>query len=424
MRLVYSFFMYLMTPYLLLRLWWKSRRLPAYRHRILERFCLVKPQVNQVDVWVHAVSLGEVIAAIPLIDAMLDKGWSVLVTTMTPTGSERVKGRFGDKVAHHYVPYDLPDVVKRFYKQVKPRVGVIMETELWPNLIYYAHRANVPLFLANARLSERSFKGYERVRFLFKPVLELFAAILVQAEEDGNRFIALGAQKDQVAVLGNVKFDLQTNTIDITKFKELKKAWGEERVTFIAASTHDDEETQILSQLKHLQQHIPGMILLIAPRHPERFQKVYQLCQQAGLNTGLRSNPSTLSPQNEVVVLDSLGELLGMYMISDFAFVGGSFVPVGGHNVLEPIAMHVPVLSGMQVHNFKAICSDLERANAIKLVSDARELADTIIQLYQTPELKQQMVHRANLVLEQNKGSVLKHLQRIEAGLNRNVIPI
>ncbi|HAT6809349.1 TPA: 3-deoxy-D-manno-octulosonic acid transferase [Legionella pneumophila] len=417
MRFVYSFLMYLLTPYLFFRLWWKGRKLPAYRQRIAERFCLGLQEYAPVDVWVHAVSLGEVIAATPLIDAMLDKRWSVLVTTMTPTGSERVKSRFGHKVAHQYLPYDLPWVLKRFFKKTRPRVGIIMETELWPNLINQAHASGVSLFLANGRLSDRSLQGYLKLKYLFKPVLNQFSGILTQSNEDAERFIALGANAALVHVLGNMKFDLQINSVDSKKYRELKSHWGEDRVTVIAASTHDNEESQILSQLPRLQEAIPGVVLLIAPRHPERFQSVYQLSVQAGFNTGCRSNLDTVSRKNEVVILDSLGELLGFYQISDFAFVGGSLVPVGGHNVLEPIAMNVPVLSGNQVHNFKTICRELKEAQAILLVNHVNELVDAIIKLYQDKESQSTMVTNASSVLESNKGSVLRYLQKIEAAL-------
>lgn len=418
MRFIYSVLMYLLTPYLLFRLWWKGRKLPAYRQRILERFSIGTAKTPPVDVWVHAVSLGEVIAATPLIDVMLEKNWSILITTMTPTGSERVKTRFGSKVMHRYVPYDLPWVLRRFFKQVKPRAGVIMETELWPNLIYQAGHAKVPLFLANARLSERSLKGYLRFKFIFKPVLNQFSAIFPQNEEDAKRFIKLGVRKDIVQVLGNMKFDLQTHTVNKEQFAALKSSWGKERVVVIAASTHENEESLVLAQLHRLQQAIPNVILLIAPRHPERFQTVYQLCTQSGFNTGLRSDVTTISSANEVVVLDSLGELLGLFQISDYAFVGGSLVPIGGHNVLEPIAMGVPVFSGNQVHNFKTICRDLKEAEAIVLVSKADELINRIIQLHQDEALKNRMVNNATSVLEQNKGAVLKHLHEIETALS------
>ncbi len=244
-----------------------------------------------------------------------------------------------------------------------------------------------------------------------------FSGILTQSNEDAERFIALGANADLVHVLGNMKFDLQINSVDRSQYRELKNHWGEDRLTVIAASTHDDEESQILSQLPRLQEAIPGVVLLIAPRHPERFQTVYQLSVQAGFNTGCRSNLDTVSRENEVVILDSLGELLGFYQISDFAFVGGSLVPVGGHNVLEPIAMNVPVLSGNQVHNFKSICRELKEAQAILLVNHANELVDAIIQLYQDKESQNTMVANASSVLESNKGSVVRYLQKIESVL-------
>ncbi|HHF7347789.1 TPA: lipid IV(A) 3-deoxy-D-manno-octulosonic acid transferase [Legionella feeleii] len=418
MRHVYSFLMYLMTPYMLLRLWWKGRQLPAYRQRISERFVLNDREDIQVDIWVHAVSLGEVIAATPLIDALLAKQWTILVTTMTPTGAERVKARFGEKVIHQYMPYDLPGVTKRFFKRTKARVGLIVETELWPNIIHYAYKAQMDLFLVNARLSERSYQGYRKVKFLFKPVLNQFNAILAQSEDDAKRFRALGAVASKVIVLGNMKFDLQTQNINTELFLDLKARWGAERVVVMVASTHEDEEELVLSRLKKLQAAIDNMILLIAPRHPERFQKVHQLSVQLGFNTGLRSQKETLSKENEVVILDCLGELLGFYQISDYAFVGGSLVPVGGHNVLEPIAMKVPVLSGTQVHNFKTICRDLQEAQAIELVENADILIERIIALHQDGNRKRNLVANATMVLEANKGAVARYVAKAQSILN------
>lgn len=414
MRLIYSVLMTLLTPFLLLRLWWKGRLIPAYRKRILERFSLAQGVYGPIDVWIHAVSLGEVIAATPLIEAFLEKQMAVLVTTMTPTGSDRVLSHFGGGVAHQYLPYDLPFVLKRFFKQVQPRVGVIMETELWPNLIYQSYAARVPLLLANARLSESSSKGYQRFRFLFKPLLPLFHAILAQSEADANRFIALGAKKESVHVFGNMKFDVQTNQIDSLMYRQLKQVWGGERVTVIAASTHEDEEKQILSCLRHLQAAIPSALLLIAPRHPERFQSVYQLAQRMGFKTGLRSVDGGGGSDREVIVLDSLGELLGFYQVSDYAFVGGSLVPVGGHNVLEPIAVAVPVLSGPHVYHFKAICAELTDAKGILVVQDATDLINSIIALDKDTNARQAQVNNAFAVLERNKGAVAKHFNQVE----------
>lgn len=419
MRQIYSFLLYLLTPYLFLRLWWKGREISAYRERIRERFALNKTPPEHVDVWVHAVSLGEVIAITPLIDVLLEKQWKIVMTTMTPTGAQRVQQRFGEKVIHQYVPYDLPWVVRRFYKQIKPKVAVFVETELWPNLGYYAQQYKVPLFLVNARLSERSYQGYKRVKFLFKPLLQRFDAILAQSDDDAKRFAALGAEPATLNVFGNMKFDLQTQNINREMFNELKTKWGKERLVLIIASTHENEEELILSRLKVLQSKIPNIVLLIAPRHPERFQKVYQQCLAMGFNTGLRSNSQTLMTNNDVVVLDSLGELLGFYQISDYAFVGGSFVPVGGHNVLEPIAMNVPVFSGPHMHNFKTICRDLIEAQAIEIVANADELIERIINLHSDSESRTRLTHNAKQVLNANKGSVSRYAEKIDATLKR-----
>ncbi|KTD26107.1 3-deoxy-D-manno-oct-2-ulosonic acid transferase [Legionella lansingensis] len=414
MRQIYSLLLYLLTPYLLLRLWWKGKQAPAYRQRISERFALNAKKPEQFDIWVHAVSLGEVIAVTPLIDHFLDKGYKLLVTTMTPTGSGRVQQRFGNKVTHQYVPYDLPWVVRRFYKKNQPKVAIFVETELWPNLGFYAQQANISLFIVNARLSERSYQGYRKATCLFKPVLQRFDQILAQSEDDAKRYIALGAPANKVLVLGNMKFDLQTQNINGEKFAELKQKWGQDRVVLMVASTHDNEEELILSRLKELQTHIANLILLIAPRHPERFHKIYELSVQMGFNTGLRSNVATLNPNNDVVVLDCLGELLGFYQLSDYAFVGGSFVPVGGHNVLEPIAMNVPVFSGPHVHNFKTICRDLQEAHAIELVADVEELIDRILILHKDETRRQALVRNATQVLEANKGAVAKYAEKVE----------
>lgn len=416
MRFLYSILMYLITPLVVLRLWWKGRSLPAYRQRIAERFCLgVSGQ--KVDVWVHAVSLGEVIAATPLIDALLAKQWSVLVTTMTPTGSERVQVRFGNAVVHQYLPYDLPQVIKRFYALYQPRVGVIMETELWPNLIYQAHGAGVPLVLANARLSARSFKGYQRLSCMFRPLLNRFFAILPQSEGDGRHFQALVKREGVVQVLGNMKFDLQVDGVDSGVMKGLKKQWGEARPVVIVASTHEGEEALILRALRRLQQIIPGVLLLIAPRHPERFIAVFNVAQQLGFNTALRSAVDTVTAENDVLVVDSLGELLSWYQVSDYAFVGGSLVPVGGHNVLEPIAMGVPVFSGPQVQNFKAICDELCEAKAMVLVQNVEELVDRLGALHGDGVLKAEQVGRATAILNKNKGAVQRHLVVIEGAM-------
>lgn len=417
MRWVYSFFLYLITPYLFFRLRWKGRKLAAYKERINERFMLGSFSPLDVDIWIHAVSLGEVIAIIPLVDELLDRNKSVLLTTMTPTGAAKVEQHFGAKVIHRYIPYDISFAVKRFFKKIKPKVAVIVETELWPNLIYFTRKAGIPLLLINARLSPKSYQGYRKLRFLIKPILQKFTHILVQTETDALRFKNLGAKAENVKVIGNLKFDLKTKHVNNDIFMTLKNLWGEKRPILIAASTHENEEELILSNLKQLQKDIPNILLLIAPRHPERFNKVEELSKNLSFKTGLRSQIQSLSNNPDVVIIDSLGELLGFYQISDYAFVGGSLVPVGGHNVLEPIAMQIPVLSGPYVHNFKDICKELSEASAIILINDAKQLVVEVNSLHSDRVKKMQLINQANEILQKNKGALKRYLKIIESYL-------
>lgn len=413
MLFIYSFLMYLLTPFIALRLWFKGRSLPAYRERISERFAWTVNADDAMDVWVHAVSLGEAIAVIPLIDLLLRYNKKIMVTTMTPTGSTRILDYFGTKVYHQYLPYDLPHALNRFFSVIRPKVGIIMETELWPNMVHCAHKAGVKLFLANARLSERSCKGYSKVRWFFKPRLNEFNLIMAQSPDDAARFVKIGAPTEKIVVVGNIKFDLQTQLVNPSVFCELKALWGNARPVVIVASTHDSEEHQFFLQYYSLLQRIPEMILLVAPRHPERFQAVYDLSVNFGLNTGRRSLPESISLQNEVVILDSLGELLGWFSVSDYAFIGGSLVPIGGHNLLEPIAMGVPTFTGPYTHHFKAICTDLLGAKAVIEVDSAERFVEAVERLHQNPGERALLVARATQILESNKGALQKHLDAV-----------
>ena len=415
MRRVYTFLLYLLTPFLLVRLYLKGRRLPAYRQRLSERFSLDDRAPVSIDVWVHAVSLGEVMAVSPLVAALLAKQLRVLITTMTPTGSQQVIKRFGSDVVHQYIPYDLPWALRRFFKKYKPRLGIIMETELWPNLIDQAKRMELPLLLLNARLSDKAFKQYEKVAFIFKPVLNQFTAIFAQSDEDATRFMALGASVSSVHMLGNMKFDVQTPMIHKQECTQLKNKWGNERTVIIAASTHDDEESQLLTHLNQLKAAIPHVLLLLVPRHPERFSAVYQMSVLHGFKTGLRSEPSTIDVDSDVVIVDSLGELLHFYQLSDYAFVGGSLVPVGGHNVLEPIAMQVPVFCGPYMHNSKSICQSLCAAGALVMVSNIEELVNALSVMHQNDQRRLQQIATASAVLEANRGTVARYMETIEA---------
>lgn len=409
---IYNVLLYLSIPWIWFRLYWKGRRLSAYRSRIKERFAL--NSMSSVDVWLHAVSLGEVIAATPLIEALLTQQKRVLVTTMTPTGSHQVLARFGTRVSHQYVPYDLPCVLRKFYAQVNPAVVIIMETELWPNLIAYAKRFNIPIVLLNARISDKAFISYQKMRFFFKPILENFHAILAQSDLDAERFIALGALKSHVHIAGNMKFDLDLKLLNKAFFDSFKERWGRERTVFIAASTHEGEELDLLIRLKSLQLAIPNLLLLIAPRHPERFNAVYDLSCQHGFKTVLRSDLEAISNDVDIVVLDCLGELLGFYQASDYAFVGGSLVPIGGHNVLEPIAMGVPVFTGSFMNNSKAIVAPLLKAQAIQCLNDADALFEAIVAMYNNPSQRATQIEKATAILNTNRGAVARSMHVVD----------
>lgn len=418
MRVIYSTIWYLLIPFLLLRYWWKGRTLPAYRERIAERFCVDQLPQQSVDVWLHTVSLGEVIAATPLIEELLRLQKRLLITTMTPTGAERVARQFGDRLTHRYVPHELPFTLRRFFKAFKPRMGIIFETEIWPNMIHYATEAGTPLVLFNARLSERSMRSYKKAASFFKPYLNQFQGIYAQGQEDAERFIALGAEPARVSILGNIKFDLETKNVNADVFKQLQARWGSERTAVVIASTHENEEELILSNLRRLQQAIPEVVLILVPRHPERFQKVIQLARQMGFRTGQRSDLDSIQPDNEVVVIDSTGELLACYQIADYAFVGGSFVPVGGHNVLEPIAMEVPVFSGPHTHNFKMIMAGLVAAKAVKIIDHAEALVDGLAQLHKNPAERERLIKNASDVLNANRGAVARYVAVVNACLS------
>lgn len=415
MRFIYTLLWYLLTPFILFRLYWKGRKLPAYRQRIAERFSLTQKHLSPADVWLHAVSLGEAIAATPLIDAMLAQSWRVVVTTMTPTGSAHIQKRFGGQVSHQYVPYDLPFALRRFFAAVQVKVGVIMETELWPNLILEAGRRQLPLMVANARISDKAFPQYQKIQFFLKPFLKQMRMIGAQSALDATRYKALGANPQCVTVLGNMKFDLKIPEQLPTIGSELKIAVGNDRPLLIVASTHPGEEALFLDKLSLLKNKIPGLMLWIAPRHPERFQSIVELCCQYGLKTGRRSDFSTINVQNDVVVLDSLGELLSFYQVSDFAFVGGSLVPIGGHNVLEPIALRVPVFCGPYMQNAQSICDNLVAARALQYHAHIDAIVDAIVAMYQQPAQRKAQVQQATQVLEANQGAVFKHLQHINA---------
>ncbi len=413
MRRLYTILLYVATPFVLLRLLLRSRRNPAYRRRWAERFAFIPPAANK-SIWLHSVSLGETIAATPLIKALLEAypQYTIVITTMTPSGSAHVTKQFGDRVMHTYVPYDLPSVVNRFLKRTKPAIAIIMETELWPNLIHCLRQQHIPIMIANARLSQRSCKGYQRIRTLARQMMESITIVAAQSPLDGEHFKALGLSDKQLLISGNIKFDIDIPETLKEDGQKLKDAWHQ-RPSFVAASTHEGEEAIILQAFKKIRAKHSDALLILVPRHPERFDKIAQLCQKEGYQIARRSLKQLPDDNTAIFLGDTLGELKLFYAAADVAFVGGSFVPVGGHNLIEPAALGLPVISGPHLHNFLAVKALLENANALTLANNAEELAAAVNLLFSDHALKLQLGERALAVSLANTGALQKHLNWI-----------
>ena len=406
MRNLYTILLYLLTPFVLLRLAWRGLRAPAYWKRWGERF----GRINSVEgkpIWVHAVSVGEVQAAVPLLRALLKRypGVPVLVTTTTPTGADQVRSLFETRVKHLYVPYDLPGAVQRFITQTRPRVALIMETEIWPNLYRTCSHQGVPVLLVNARLSERSANGYMRVRRLAAQTLSCVQGIAAQTRADAERLVELGAPPERVKVTGSIKFDMQIPASLTEQAAVLRRDWGQQRPVWIAASTHEGEDELVLAAHKRIRERYPNALLILVPRHPERFARVAALCREQGWKTVQRSEQCPTPADAAVFVGDTMGELLLFFAASDVAFIGGSLIPHGGHNPLEAVAQRVPVLFGPHMFNFEAIAQMLLSAGGAREVGDDGQLADSVLHWLEDPAGRVAVGERGAAVVEANKGA-------------------
>ncbi len=413
MRYLYTLLFYFSLPFIFIRLIWKSRKTPGYRLRWHERLGFISPPHHLKNpLWIHAVSLGEMIAAKPLIQALRTHypDSALVITTTTVTGSTLAKQYVSDQIYHCYLPYDLPGPITRFLKRIRPQQAVIMETELWPNLLHYTAKQGIPVLLANARLSQSSMQSYKRIVRLTKEMLSHISCIAAQTQMDANRFIQLGATSEQIRVMGNVKFDMPLPTGLIEKGRLLRQSWGKIRPTVIAASTHTGEDEIILSAFKQLLQHNPETLLILVPRHPERFDAVAALCQKQNYQVVRRTQQQPCLATTEIFLGDSLGELFLYYAMADIAFVGGSFVSVGGHNPLEPAALGLAVITGPYVFNFTQIFELLHTAGAALTVKDDVALSDAWMMLMKDGERREKMGRAGQQVVEENRGAVEKHL--------------
>lgn len=395
-------------PFVFIKLLWRGFKAPEYRARRFERFGVFKsPQLNH-SIWFHTVSVGELLAAEPIIRQIQSRfpDRSIVVTTMTPTSSELLYKLFGRSVFHVYAPYDLPVCVLAFLRRVQPEFLVIMETELWPNMIHKASQRGCPVVVANARLSERSAKGYRRLRPAIGWMLNGLSLVLCQYQNDAERFKSLGIDASKIHVTGSVKYDIDVSSADRDEGKQLRAALNPDQPVWIAASTHEGEDLRLLRVHARLKTNFGNLVLVIVPRHPERFESVWSMACQQGFLCHRRTVHKYPRPDTEVFLVDTMGEMMAFYSAADIAFIGGSFVEVGGHNPIEPAALAKPIVMGPHVFNFEAISEQLQMAGGMKLVSDDAALEQTLHAWLSDLDEARLTGQRAAEVVEQGRGAV------------------
>ena len=416
MRYLYNLAMYLVTPLLVLRLLARGVRSRPYRRRWPERFGFFEAPGFSGSLWVHAVSVGEVNAAEPLIKALRRDypNAPLVITTVTPTGTARVHQLFGDSVFHVYLPYDLPFAVRRFLQRTRPRLALIVETEIWPNLYFACRRRGIPLMIVNARLSERSLRGYLPMRGVVRSALRCVRQIAAQSRTDAARYRLLGADPQQLLVTGNMKFDMPIPHGAVAEGAAMRERWGPRRPVWMAASTHEGEEMAVLEAHLQVLQRMPDALLLLAPRHPERFRLVEHSVRSLGFAVGTRSADGVPSPAHQVFVIDAMGQLMPFFAAAEVAFVGGSLVPIGGHNVLESAALSTPVLVGPHTFNFEEITRSLIDQGGAERVADSPRLGQDVLRLLRDPDKRRRMGRAAQQVFERERGAVGRIMQLID----------
>jgi 3-deoxy-D-manno-octulosonic-acid transferase len=406
-RGVYTFLLYLSLPLVLVRLLWRSLKAPDYRSRWLERLGVFKPPSGWGGLWIHAVSVGEVQAVVPLIHELLQRQPSlpITVTTTTPTGSARVREQLGDQVFHVYFPYDLPLPLTGFIRRVRPRMLLMVETEIWPNLLHMCGRVGIYTLLANARLSEASARRYARVAALSRDTFAQIDSVAAQSDADAARFRTLGLPAERVSVTGSIKFDLRIPASLEEQVEVLRRTWAG-RPVWVAGSTHEGEDELTLFAHRRVLSRFPEALLILVPRHPERFERVAALVRREGLRLARRSRPEGYNAQVQVYVGDTMGELPMLLGSADVAFIGGSLVKTGGHNMLEAAARGVPTCFGPHVFNFAAVSQILIEAGAAVQVADASVLADQVITWLEDASRRAEVGEKGRRVVEHNRGAL------------------
>lgn len=415
MRLVYILITYLIAPLWIGALAVRGVRDKAHWRGFSERFGLGKEVSRGRSIWVHAVSVGEVQAAAPLVEALLRRFPEIplVLTTVTPTGRARAEAMFKQRVDVRYVPIDWPGAVRRFFQRARPRLAIILETEIWPNLYHRCGRLGIPLVLASARISPRSVGNYRRLVGLFRETLSHGIFIAAQSPQDAERFRSIGASPERTHVIGNIKFDFGYPPDIEARGHELRQMLGPHRPVWVAGSTHEKEEELLLAAHAQVRERFGNALLVLVPRHPPRFSAVATLLKERGVRHVRRTAALPVTPETEVYLLDTLGELPPFYAAGDVAFVGGSLGidDVGGHNLLEPAALGQPILAGPHNFNSADIARLLVERQALRIVHDPKELARAVSNLFADPTLRATMGSAGRKAVDDNRGAVDRLMQ-------------
>ncbi|HAS6377095.1 TPA: lipid IV(A) 3-deoxy-D-manno-octulosonic acid transferase [Vibrio vulnificus] len=408
-RLLYTLLLALAAPLLLFGLYRSKPNKPKFGQRWKEHFGITpKLDGQNQPLWIHAVSVGESLAAIPLIKAIKEKtpDQVIVVTTTTSTGAEQI-AKLGNLVEHRYMPIDFAFAVRGFLKAINPAKMLIIETELWPNTLATVHKANIPIIVVNARLSEKSQQNYAKVQSLFNLIHPCLSKVLCQSQADADRFAKLGVPTSKLCVTGSIKFDIHISDEIKRQGVELRTLLGQQRPVWIAASTHKGEDEQVLDAHRQVLETHPNALLILVPRHPERFDSVFELCQTQGFETVRRTQTNSVADSTQVYLGDTMGEMLILLGAADVCFMGGSLVgdKVGGHNVLEPTALGVPVITGPSYYNFKEITEELLAENSIS-VNTADTLPTSLGELFDYPDHREKLITNASKVVKRNQGSL------------------
>lgn len=411
---VYNLLWLLLRPFLRIQLYFKAKKRPAYAQGLDQRFGTYQSNVP-VDICIHAVSVGEVVAASPMVAACINANLKVLVTTMTPTGLAQAQRLFADKVVYQFMPYDFSAAINRFIDDRQFKLLLIMETELWPGLLWHCQQRGIPCFLGNARISNRSYGRYLKTKWFWSNLLPYFSGIGVQSELDRARFLSLGASDNKVFLMGNLKFYPAPIDASLLQFWQAFKQHYHKRLIWICGSTHQGEESILLDAFASLKHKFPELLLVLVPRHPERFEAVAAFIRDKGFAYLRLSQCDRLSQDIDVILLDKMSELYTSYVAADLAFVGGSLVPIGGHNILEPLFFKVPVMCGPHMHNQQDLLRILKEKELVELVSQDSLVA--VLDKYLLDHaLRQYKGEKGFALTQDNKGAkdiLWAHIKRL-----------